>query len=193
MKCPMKTRLCIALMSFTVGCATTSPKETTALIYTNATVLSLDDSSTTGIGLRTDNGFITNIYSTTIPENATGQRIDLGGATILPGLVDAHLHLRGLGRASRQLNLRGAESIDDVQGQVAQIANTLTPSMWIRGRGWDQNDWPTKAFPTAKHLDRVTPEHPIWLTRIDGHAVWLNTMAMEILGITKEIKAIELT
>ena len=187
----MKIRLCIALISFTVGCATTSAKKTSAIIYTNATVLTLDNTNSTAIGLRTDNGFITDIYSTSIPSDATGQKIDLQGATILPGLVDAHLHLRGLGRAARQLNLRGTESIDDVQGQVAQIANTLTPSMWIRGRGWDQNDWPTKEFPNAQQLDRITIDHPIWLTRIDGHAVWLNSMAMDILGITNEVKAPE--
>lgn len=185
-------RLAVAvLLGGLVACGTPDPAPSLpaappvpddATVWTNATVLVPDG---TASGIRTANGVITHVWTGEAPADATGSVVDLGGAFVLPGLVDAHLHLRGIGRAARQLRLVGTDSPAAVAALVAAETDR-DPGTWIRGRGWDQNDWVVKDFPTAAVLDAVAPEHPVWLTRVDGHAVWVNTRAMELAGITKE-------
>jgi len=112
------------------------------------------------------------------------ERIDLSGATILPGLVDAHAHIAGLGMALETVSLVDTTSYAQVLSRVKEGTAKSTKGEWITGRGWDQNDWAIKEFPTAVELDRVVSEHPVWITRIDGHAALANTAAMRAAGIT---------
>ncbi len=112
--------------------------------------------------------------------------IDLGGATVLPGLADAHGHLTGLGLALGRLELRGLESADAIAKLVAAAAETAPDGAWIQGRGWDQNLWEGKAFPSRAVLDAVCPDRPVWLRRIDGHAGWANGKALELAGLTAD-------
>jgi len=108
----------------------------------------------------------------------------LGEATVIPGIVDAHAHLLGIGLALRNVDLTGARSYDEVVERVAARARSTRPGEWIRGRGWDQNAWPDRRFPTEAALSRAVPDHPVVLTRVDGHAVLVNARALEIAGIT---------
>jgi hypothetical protein len=108
----------------------------------------------------------------------------LGDATVIPGIVDAHAHLLGLGVALRSVDLTGTRSYDEVVERVAARARATRPGEWIRGRGWDQNAWPVRSFPTEAALSRAVPDHPVVLTRVDGHAVLVNARALEIAGIT---------
>jgi predicted amidohydrolase YtcJ len=112
------------------------------------------------------------------------RRIDLTGRTVLPGLTDAHVHVMGLGQARESLDLVGAQSLDEALRRVAEKVKTLPPGEWILGRGWDQNDWPEKRFPTAVALDRVTGDHPTYLVRVDGHAGWVNSRALALAGVS---------
>jgi len=112
------------------------------------------------------------------------ERLDLGGRTVIPGMVDAHAHLVGLGQALRTVNLVGTKSYDAVIARVVERAKTARPGEWIRGRGWDQNDWPDKGFPTHEALSRAVPGHPVYLTRVDGHAALVNARALELAGVT---------
>jgi predicted amidohydrolase YtcJ len=112
--------------------------------------------------------------------------LDLEGRAVIPGLIDAHGHVMGLGRALRTLDLVGTKSAVAIAEIVAAAAASRPAGSWITGRGWDQNDWERKAFPTHDALDRVAPDHPVWLTRVDGHAGWANARAMELAGITRE-------
>jgi predicted amidohydrolase YtcJ len=112
------------------------------------------------------------------------QIIDIAGATIVPGLQDAHAHIVGFGESLEQLNLVGTRSLDEVLARIAEHARTLRPGEWIVGRGWDQNDWADGRWPTATALDRVAPEHPVWLTRVDGHAAVASSKALAHAGIT---------
>ncbi|PJB83912.1 MAG: hypothetical protein CO090_00420 [Acidobacteria bacterium CG_4_9_14_3_um_filter_49_7] len=114
--------------------------------------------------------------------------VDLKGATILPGLVDAHCHLLGLGMALANVNLVGTTSYAEVIERVKARAAKTPKGQWILGRGWDQNDWQNKHFPDHKALSAAVPNHPVWLTRIDGHAGLANGMAMEQAGITSKTK-----
>ena len=117
---------------------------------------------------------------------APGEEIvDLGGRAALPGLVDAHGHLMYLARVRLTLDLRGAESEEGGARRVAERAARLPRGEWISGRNWDQNLWPGARFPTKVSLDRVTPEHPVALVRIDGHATWANSAALRAAGIER--------
>jgi hypothetical protein len=103
---------------------------------------------------------------------------DANGATVVPGLIDAHAHLMGLGFALMQADLVGARSKAEVLQRLQAFAAKLPDGAWLLGRGWDQNDWPDKTFPTAADLDAAFPTRPVWLERVDGHAGWANTAAM---------------
>jgi len=110
--------------------------------------------------------------------------VDAAGATILPGLTDAHGHLYGLGLSLDTVNLVNTKSIDEVLARVKERADATPRGDWVLGRGWDQNDWPVKEFPTAAQLDAVVPDHPVFLRRIDGHAAVANTAALRAAGVT---------
>jgi hypothetical protein len=108
----------------------------------------------------------------------------LDGRVVFPGLTDAHVHVEGLGQALEELDLVGTTSLDDVLAKVRTAARALPPGEWLLGRGWDQNDWPDKRFPTAADLDRAAGDRPVLLERIDGHASWANTKALTLAGLT---------
>ena len=110
------------------------------------------------------------------------ERIDAGGATVVPGLIDAHAHLVDLGQALMQADLVGARSTDEIVTRLQAFARDLPDEAWLIGRGWDQNLWPDTAFPTAAVLDAAFPARPVVLERIDGHAAWANSAAMRAVG-----------
>jgi predicted amidohydrolase YtcJ len=108
-------------------------------------------------------------------------RIDAGDATVVPGLIDAHGHMSGLGMTFLTADLVGTSGKAEILERLRKFADAqhLSPGAWLIGRGWDQNDWARKEFPTAADLDAAFPDRPVWLERIDGHASWANTKAME--------------
>ena len=106
------------------------------------------------------------------------RRLDLGKATVVPGLIDAHAHVSGLGFAMMDADLVDTRDKAEILERLRAKAAALKPGEWLIGRGWDQNDWPEKSFPSAADLDAAFPDRPVWLSRIDGHAGWANTTAM---------------
>jgi predicted amidohydrolase YtcJ len=114
------------------------------------------------------------------------RRIDGQGRTLLPGLIDAHAHVMGLGDAILNVNVMGLASLDATLDAVSEYAAKYPELAWIRGRGWNQVLWPENRFPTAAELDRAESERPVWLTRVDGHAGWANSAAMALAGITRD-------
>ncbi|MCJ7421691.1 amidohydrolase [Sphingomicrobium astaxanthinifaciens] len=115
---------------------------------------------------------------------AADERVDLGGAHVLPGLIDAHGHVMGLGLALLQLDLGGTASIEELQRRVAAYAAANPDLPWIVGRGWNQELFAEGRFPTAADLDAVVADRPVWLGRVDGHAAVGNSRALAIAGIT---------
>jgi predicted amidohydrolase YtcJ len=113
-------------------------------------------------------------------------RIDGGGLTVLPGLIDAHAHVLGLGQLKSNLNLNGTPSVTDATMRIGDYAKRFPHKRWILGRGWNQVLWPVREFPTAAQIDAVVSERPVWLRRIDGHAGWANSAAMKIAGIDND-------
>lgn len=103
---------------------------------------------------------------------------DAGNATVIPGLIDAHGHIADLGFSKLQADLVDAADQAEVLRRLRAFEQSLPPGSWLIGNGWDQNDWPQRALPTAADLDAAFPERPVWLRRIDGHAGWANSAAM---------------
>lgn len=106
-------------------------------------------------------------------------RIDAGTATVVPGLIDAHGHMTGLGGTFLTADLVDTTGKAEILERLRKFAKDLPPGAWLIGRGWDQNDWAQKDFPAAADLDAAFPDRPVWLERIDGHASWANSKAMD--------------
>jgi predicted amidohydrolase YtcJ len=111
--------------------------------------------------------------------------IDLEGRAVVPGLIDGHAHLMNLARARLSLDLTSLVSEDAAAQVVAAAVRTAHRGDWLGGRGWDQTLWPGARFPTKDSLDRIAPDNPVALTRIDGHALWTNSAALAGAGITR--------
>ncbi|MAG76590.1 MAG: amidohydrolase [Colwelliaceae bacterium] len=115
--------------------------------------------------------------------------IDGKGQNMLPGLIDAHGHVLGYGESLMTVDLVNSESEEEAVSRVIKYKKANPGQSWIQGRGWNQVQWPSKSFPSAKSLDKHFPDTPVFLVRVDGHAGWANSKAMELAGITKASKA----
>lgn len=113
-------------------------------------------------------------------------RLEAGGGTA--GLADAHGHVALLGRWRREVRCGGAAGEEECAARAAERARTAPPGSWIRGSGWDQNRWPGARFPSADALTRALPDHPAALSRVDGHALWVNAAALARAGISAETR-----
>ncbi len=111
--------------------------------------------------------------------------IDAGGRTVIPGLIDSHIHFTWYAAGLRRVNLEGVNSLDEALRLIGERAATQAPGTWVRGHGWDHNRWGTD-FPTRADLDRVTPQHPVLLSRKDGHSIWVNSLALARAGVTRD-------
>ncbi|WP_226994034.1 amidohydrolase [Myxococcus hansupus] len=114
--------------------------------------------------------------------------VDLGAVTVVPGLTDAHGHLAGLGQGLVTVNLEGVDTKAEALERISSAPASAFQGEWLLGRGWDQNDWQDKAFPTRADLDPRFPTRPVALSRVDGHALWVNGEALRRAGITRDTK-----
>lgn len=114
--------------------------------------------------------------------------VELNDAVIVPGLVDAHAHLASLGRSLSLVRLSDAKSAEECVARMKAAGKESWQGDWLMGRGWDQNDWAVKEFPTRAMLDAAFPDVPVWLSRVDGHAAWVNSKALALAGVTEQVK-----
>lgn len=117
--------------------------------------------------------------------------VDLGGAVLFPGFTDAHAHLSGIGERELRLDLSDIGSIDALAGRIAAELEGLEPGRVLIGRGWIETGWPQGRMPVAADIDPVSPDHPVILTRADGHALLANSAALKAAGIDSETTAPE--
>jgi predicted amidohydrolase YtcJ len=157
------------------------------LILEGGVVVTLDDARPRASALALRDGRIVAVGGAEEMRPLTGpgtRKIPLAGRAVVPGLTDAHVHVEGLGTALERLDLVGAASLEEALARVAEAAKKAPAGEWLLGRGWDQNDWPGKRFPTAADLDRVLGDRPAYLVRIDGHAAWASSAALQRAGVT---------
>jgi predicted amidohydrolase YtcJ len=176
-------RSCLAVIALASGPLAAAPPT----LFTGATVYTAAGESPRAATILVEDGKIAFVgEEAEARKRAPGARpVDLAGAFVYPGLTDAHAHLLGLGEALETLDLRGKQKAG-ILSLVAAAAAKAPAGEWIRGRAWDQNLWPGAAFPTAAELSAVSPKHPVVLSRVDGHALWVNDAALTRAGITAE-------
>lgn len=121
-------------------------------------------------------------------DTANATVIDGAGKTLLPGLTDAHGHVLGLGQLRLEADLRGSATVEEALARTRKHAAANRDARWVIGRGWNQVLWKDRRFPTARELDAVVTDRPVLLDRIDGHAIWVNSAALKLAGITAASK-----
>ena len=175
---------CSAVVFF----ACTSKEDVDLIVY-NANIYTVDDdfSKTSCVAIK-DGKFVAVSETADIYKKYTAkEELDAEGKTIVPGLIDAHCHFYGLGLNQQVVDLVGTSSFDEIVKKVDEFQRER-PSSFIMGRGWDQNDWEIKEFPTKDKLDELFPDTPVALERIDGHAYIVNQKALDLAGITADTK-----
>ncbi len=175
--------LFISMLMFQSSCSKEMPEK----IFYNGKIYSLDDKNSIYEAVAVKNGIIFDLGSSEelLNKYPNSEKIDLNGATVLPGFIDAHGHITGYGENLLQIDLVGTNSQQEIAKLVKQKADQVKEGEWILGIGWDQNDWEDKSWPTHEILDKASPKNPVALTRIDGHALWVNKRALELAGINK--------
>ncbi len=181
------TMLVRMLLGFAIGMCGCGLKENADLLLYNGRVVTVDDKNPTAEAIAVRDGRIIEVGSSDVLRNKyiAHRAEDLKGACVFPGFNDAHLHMNGLGRRIMELNLVGTRSYDEIVHLVDARVQSAPKNPWILGRGWDQNDWTVKEFPTADKLNAVSGNYYIALKRIDGHAVLVNKKTLEAAGITR--------
>lgn len=157
------------------------------LIVTGATIHTVDDAFPSAQAFAVRDGRFVFVGDATGAMRLRGPRtavLDLPGTTVLPGLIDAHLHLTSIGMALHEVDLVGTTSEAEVVARTVAFAKH-TPDLWILGDGWDQNHWTDKAFPTHQALSAAIADRAVVLERVDGHAIFVNSKAMQLAGVTK--------
>jgi predicted amidohydrolase YtcJ len=188
------TRTLLALLIVACGpvaaaAQTANPAE---LLFTNGNVYTVNEEQPRAEAVAVRDGLIVFVGSNEDAKKYKGKgtrAVDLKGKTVVPGLIDAHYHLAGVGQREMTLNLEGTTSVDDFLAKVKARVDKAQPGEWVTGRGWIETFWKPQAFPTREQLDRIAPNNPVYLVRADGHGAVVNSAALKIAGITKETEA----
>lgn len=161
------------------------------LIVTNARVYTADDTRPLVEAFAVRGGrivFTGSQREAAVLRGAATRVLDAGGRTVIPGMVDGHAHFAGLAQKLRSVDLVGTKSYAEVIARVVERAQRTPKGAWIIGRGWDQNAWGNTEFPTHEQLSAATPDHPVLLERVDGHAALANAAAMRLAALTSASK-----
>ena len=181
--------LSLALMAGMVPAAMAAePAETADSIYINGNIYTVDDDFTTATAMAVKGDRILYVGDQEGAEAYLGagtQVTDLEGNTVLPGLIEGHMHISNLGENHLKLDCY-FKSKEDILEMVRQAAEAAEPGQWIQGSGWLDTLWETPGYPTKEELDAVAPDNPVILIRSDNHMCWVNSKALELAGITKD-------
>ncbi|MCL6265109.1 amidohydrolase [Flagellimonas myxillae] len=172
---------CFFVLLFLIAC---NPKEEVDLIVHNANIYTVDGDFSTANEMAISEGKIVAVgnANSLLEKFNAKEQWDAQGKTIVPGLIDAHCHFYRLGLTQQVVDLVGTRSFEEVLERVVAFQKARA-SNFIQGRGWDQNDWEVKEFPTKERLDELFPNTPVALERVDGHAYLVNQKALDLAGI----------
>lgn len=180
----------IGLMGSGASAAAAPGADQPVIVYTNANIYTVDPARPRAEAMAVEGGRIIGIGSNDEVRSGAGGEVrvvDLGGRTVLPGLIDAHGHMAGLGSFGLgALDLGAAQSFEQVIQRATAAAKERPSGAWILGGRWDHESWPGRELPTHAQLSTRTPDHPVWLRRVDGHAGIANARALALAGITRE-------
>ncbi len=185
MKAALLTAIAALTLALALALASTASADT---LVDNVDGLTLDASGQlvrfTGLVIDDDGRVERLLQRGDTRPNRPDYRKDGAGQILMPGLIDAHGHVMGLGVQQMSLDLSGTRSLAEAQSAIAAYAAANPELPWIIGGGWNQEAWALGRFPTAADLDAVVADRPVWLERIDGHAGWANSRAMQLAGVT---------
>ncbi|MCA0234184.1 MAG: amidohydrolase [Bacteroidetes bacterium] len=184
----MKNYFYALCAAFLAAC---SGQKNADLIVYNAAVYTVDSTFSKASAFAVKDGKFVAVgdSATVFSQFQSDSLVDAQGKPVYPGLYDAHAHFYGLGQMLDQADLVDTQSPEEIVERLKKYQAEHPDAVWIIGRGWDQNDWPVKEFPTKDILDKAFPNNPVYLTRIDGHAGWVNSKALQLAKITAETKA----
>lgn len=181
----MKTKIFLLLLTIIAmnSCDKKSPVD---MIITNAVIYSVDTSFNTFESMVIKDGLIAAIGSDKEMRKqfSSDKVLDLNGKSVFPGFIDPHCHFYGYGNGLKEADLRETKSLNEVLERIKDHASKH-PEGWLLGRGWDQNDWENKNWPSNEELNVLFPDRPVIMVRIDGHAVLVNQKALDISDINE--------
>jgi predicted amidohydrolase YtcJ len=180
--------LSLLLFSFAPATSQVAPAD---LVFVNATVYTANDKQPRAEAVAIKGDRIVFVGSRSAAQKYAGAKtriVDLRGATVVPGLTDAHYHFLGVGQREMNLNLEGITSLEDFLAKVKARVDQAKPGEWVTGRGWIETFWKPPVFPTRSDLDKIAPANPVFLTRADGHGAVANSAALKLGNITKDTK-----
>ncbi len=179
----------IYLISIFMLISCSPEKHQADLIITNANIYTVNDEAPKARSFAIKDGLFIGIgTSKEIKKKFRSDSVvNLEGKTVLPGLIDGHCHFNNLGLFMQTVDLMGTKSYNEILDRFTAFQKEKNLS-FIKGRGWDQNDWKIKEYPTKDQLDRLFPKTPVVLTRIDGHALLVNQAALDLAGIDENTR-----
>lgn len=179
----------ILLAILFTSCSENQSCKSADVVLINSTIYTLNDSAPNAQALAFLGDTLVFVGSNALSKEYQcndAKVIDLKGSYVYPGFVDSHAHLKGIGHRENSLNLQGIDSLKEMLTTVEIFSNGIQPGEWVVGRGWIEKVWPEKRFPTRYELDRFSSDKPVILERADGHAVVVNSLALELAGISSE-------
>ncbi len=180
--------LIINVLVFLILFSSCNKKPKADLVLFNGNIYTVDSLFTKATSIAITNGKILEVSASDLSGKYEAKEvIDVTGKSVYPGLIDAHCHFYGYSTDLVKCSLFGTKSFNEVINRVKEYAASNKFS-WILGRGWDQNDWEKKEFPDKHVLDSLFPNTPVYLMRIDGHAILVNQKALDIAGINTSTK-----
>src|ERR1043165_2939470 len=186
----VRSALVIALAAAPLAAQRTPPPPAD-LIVTHAKIYTVDDNHPFVTAMAVRDGrvqFVGSEREALLLKGPSTRMLDAGGQTIIPGMIDSHAHLFGLGTFLANLDVTDTRSYDTIVSRVAARIKDVPPNRWVLGRGWGQNKWGDTRFPTHDALSRISPNNPVVLERVDGHAILANAAAMRAAGVTAATK-----
>jgi predicted amidohydrolase YtcJ len=170
---------------------TTFKVEPADLLFINANAYTVNDKQPRAEAVAVKGDRIVFVGSNAEAKKYQGAKtrvVDLHGATVVPGMTDAHYHLIGVGQREMTLNLEGIMNLQDFLAKVKARVDQAKPGEWVTGRGWIETFWQPPVFPTRWDLDKIAPNNPLFLTRADGHGAVANSAALKLGGVTNDTK-----
>jgi predicted amidohydrolase YtcJ len=185
---PMKIRAAFVVLASCAGLSAATGAETAQTVFLNGNIYTMNERQPRAQAIAVKGDRIVFVGSNADAKKyraAETKTIDLGGKTVVPGLTDSHCHIFGIGEREMNLNLEGANTLEDFLARVKERVATTERGKWVTGRGWIETFWKPPHFPTRADLDKIAPDNPVFLTRADGHAAVANSAALRIANIDK--------